>query len=85
MLASSLKVGTLNLAGINLSPFEYHDGGAEMESLSSIFQHRFGLASIPKEQLPKVALVDKKFQRGRYCPLYNQRCGVVRGRLLDRA
>ena len=76
-----LKAATLNFGGVNISPFEYHDGSQEKSHLDEQFTQIFEEC---KEQKWSIAKLDKVFQRGRYSLLYHHGCGVVRGRLINR-
>lgn len=78
-------MATLNFSGINVSPFEYHDGSPEKTILDKTFKN---LLDKYTEDNPKafanLAKLDKVFQKERYTILYRTDCGCVRGRLLTK-
>ena len=80
-----IKVGSLNFSGINISPFEYYDGSQEKTHLNHLFIKKL---SAEYKQLfaesPKLAKIDKSFQKDRYTLLYRSDVGVVRGKLINK-
>lgn len=80
-----LRVATLNFSGINVSPFEYHDGSPQKDLINQCFKKL--LDQFQKENPDSkwnIAKIDKILQRQRYSILYKPTAGVVRGRLLDK-
>ena len=67
-----IKVASLNFSGINVSPFEYHDGSQEKLHLNHLFRHLLqrDFKDIPGDTAT-IARLDKSFQKGRYSLLYS--------------
>ena len=80
-----LRVASLNFSGINISPFEYHDGSQEKTTINACFKK---LLDVYEAQNPQaygnIANVDKSFQRDRYTILYRTDVGVLRNKLLSK-
>ena len=80
-----MRVATLNFSGINVSPFEYHDGSKDKENLNRCFRKLIDEYQKEHHECKwNIAKIDKILQRERYSILYRSTAGVIRGRLLDK-
>ena len=82
---NQLRVASLNFSGINVSPFEYHDGSQEKDILDKAFKAFLDCFNQDNPNTDwNIAKIDKIFQKERYSILYQSDCGCVRNRLLSK-
>ena len=79
-----IKVATLNFACPNTSPFEYHDGSAELSNLNKIFIKRLSICT--EFNVPKfawdVGKIDVVMKKQRYSVLYSKDVCTIDERLV---
>lgn len=80
-----IKVASLNFSGINISPFEYHDGSQEKMHINSCFKRLLdNYHSENSSHYGNIAKLDLMFQKSRYTLLYRNNVGILRGKLVSR-
>ena len=80
-----IKVASLNFSGINVSPFEYHDGSQEKTLINTCFKRLLDSSQLQSlEEGANIAKMDLLFQKNRFTVLYKSNVGVLRGKLVSK-